>query len=79
MEHRRMKMLLKDMNAVIYGAGGAVGGSVARAFALEGARVFLAGRTLTRVETVAEEIHAAGELSETATAANISCGAVINW
>lgn len=29
-------MLLKNKNAVIYGAGGAVGGAVARAFAAKG-------------------------------------------
>jgi 3-oxoacyl-[acyl-carrier protein] reductase len=34
-------MLLQDKVAVIYGAGGAVGGAVARAFGAEGARVFL--------------------------------------
>jgi 3-oxoacyl-[acyl-carrier protein] reductase len=61
-----MKMLLEGKNAVIYGAGGAVGRAVARAFAREGARVFLAGRTLAKVETVAQEIHAAGKLAETA-------------
>jgi NAD(P)-dependent dehydrogenase (short-subunit alcohol dehydrogenase family) len=38
-------MLLEGKNAVIYGGGGAIGGAVARAFAREGARVFLAGRT----------------------------------
>lgn len=48
-------MLLENKNAVIYGAGG-VGGAVARAFAREGARVFLASRTLARVEAVAKEI-----------------------
>ena len=37
-------MLLEDKNAVIYGGGGAIGGAVARAFAREGARIFLAGR-----------------------------------
>jgi len=35
-------MLLKNKIAVIYGGGGAIGGAVARAFAREGARVFLA-------------------------------------
>jgi len=30
-------MRLKDKKAVIYGAGGAIGGAVARAFAREGA------------------------------------------
>jgi len=38
-------VLLEDKNAVIYGGGGKVGGAVARAFAREGAKVFLTGRT----------------------------------
>lgn len=59
-------MLLEDKNAVIYGAGGKVGGAVALAFAREGARVFLAGRTLAKVEAVAEEISAAGGTAEAA-------------
>jgi NAD(P)-dependent dehydrogenase (short-subunit alcohol dehydrogenase family) len=37
-------MLLKDKVAVIYGAGGAIGGAVGQAFAREGAKVFLTGR-----------------------------------
>jgi 3-oxoacyl-[acyl-carrier protein] reductase len=49
-------MLLEGKNAVIYGAGGAIGSAVARGFATEGARVFLAGRALARVKTVADEI-----------------------
>src|SRR5215207_4788603 len=65
-DQRRMKMLLKDKNAVVYGGGGSVGGAVARAFAREGANVFLAGRTLARVEAVAEEISAAGGRAEAA-------------
>jgi 3-oxoacyl-[acyl-carrier protein] reductase len=48
-------MLLKNKNAVIYGGGGAIGGAVARAFAREGARLFLAGRTLQSLEEVAED------------------------
>ncbi len=59
-------MLLENKNAVIYGGGGSVGSAVARAFAREGANVFLAGRTLTRVEAVAEEISAAGGTAEAA-------------
>ena len=35
-------MLLDDKHAVIYGGGGPIGGAVARSFAREGARVFLA-------------------------------------
>jgi 3-oxoacyl-[acyl-carrier protein] reductase len=38
-------MLLENKNAIIYGAGGGIGGAVARTFAREGASVFLAGRT----------------------------------
>jgi NAD(P)-dependent dehydrogenase (short-subunit alcohol dehydrogenase family) len=37
-------MLLENKTAVIYGAGGAIGAAVARAFAREGARLFLTGR-----------------------------------
>jgi 3-oxoacyl-[acyl-carrier protein] reductase len=59
-------MLLENRNAVIYGGGGAIGGAVARAFAREGARVFLAGRTLETVEAVAEDIRAAGGTAEAA-------------
>ncbi len=59
-------MMLKDKIAVIYGAGGAVGGAVARAFAREGARVFLTGRTLKKVEVVAKTISAAGGKAESA-------------
>jgi 3-oxoacyl-[acyl-carrier protein] reductase len=59
-------MLLQDKVAVIYGAGGAVGGAVARAFAAEGARVFLSGRTLGPVQAVAREITEAGGSAEAA-------------
>ena len=43
-------MLLEDKTAVIYGAGGAIGGAVARAFAREGARLFLTGRDRAKVD-----------------------------
>ena len=59
-------MLLENKNAVIYGGGGSVGGAVARAFAREGAKVFLAGRTGATLDEVAEEIVAAGGAAETA-------------
>jgi NAD(P)-dependent dehydrogenase (short-subunit alcohol dehydrogenase family) len=59
-------MLLEQKNAVIYGAGGAIGGAVARAFAREGANVFLAGRSLASVDAVAEAVAAAGGVVETA-------------
>lgn len=60
-------MLLEDKNAVVYGAGGAVGGAVARAFGREGANVFLAGRALAPLEAVAGEIAAARGAAEVAT------------
>jgi NAD(P)-dependent dehydrogenase (short-subunit alcohol dehydrogenase family) len=50
------KMILKNKIAVIYGAGGAVGSAVARAFAREGARLFLTGCHKAPVEAVAREI-----------------------
>lgn len=59
-------MLLDNKNAVIYGGAGSIGGAVARAFAREGARVFLAGRTSAKLEAVAEEIRSAGGAAETA-------------
>ena len=58
--------LLKDKVAVIYGAGGAVGGALARAFASEGAELFLTGRKPGPVQAVAEEIVAAGGSAEAA-------------
>jgi NAD(P)-dependent dehydrogenase (short-subunit alcohol dehydrogenase family) len=59
-------MLLQNKNAVIYGAGGAIGGAVARAFAREGARVFLTGRVLAPVENITREILSTGGLAEAA-------------
>ena len=59
-------MLLEDRNAVIYGAGGAIGGGLARTFAREGARVFLAGRTRESLEAVATDIRATGGSAEVA-------------
>ena len=59
-------MLLHDKVAVIYGAGGAIGGAVARAFASEGARLFRTGRSLAPVDAVAEEIIAAGGSADAA-------------
>jgi NAD(P)-dependent dehydrogenase (short-subunit alcohol dehydrogenase family) len=59
-------MMLKDKAAVIYGAGGAVGGAVARAFAREGADLFLTGRRLAPVEAVAKDVVSAGGSVEAA-------------
>ena len=60
-------MLLEGKTAVIYGGAGAIGSAVALAFAREGATVFLAGRTESRLEEVARDIRAAGSRVETAT------------
>lgn len=59
-------MLLQNKNAVIYGAAGAVGSAVARTFAREGATVFLAGRTMAALDSVATEIIAAGGAAHSA-------------
>lgn len=59
-------MLLEGKNVVIYGGGGAVGGAVARTFAGEGAKVFLAGRTGASLEAVASDIEKAGGRAEVA-------------
>lgn len=60
------ELLLADKNAVIYGGGGAIGGAIARVFAREGARVFIAGRTQAKLDAVADEIAATGGKVETA-------------
>jgi NADP-dependent 3-hydroxy acid dehydrogenase YdfG len=59
-------MMLEDKVAVIYGAGGAIGGAVARAFATEGADLFLTGRQRAPVEAVATDVVAAGGSAEAA-------------
>jgi NAD(P)-dependent dehydrogenase (short-subunit alcohol dehydrogenase family) len=59
-------LLLADRNAVIYGGGGAIGGAVARVFAREGAKVFIAGRTQAKLDAVARDIAATGGSVETA-------------
>lgn len=53
-------MLLEGKNAIVYGAGGAVGSAVAHAFARAGASVYLTGRTRERVDCVAAEILSTG-------------------
>jgi 3-oxoacyl-[acyl-carrier protein] reductase len=55
-----MTRLLENRTSVIYGAGGAIGGAVAQAFAREGAQAFLTGRRLAPLERVATEIKRAG-------------------
>src|SRR5262245_42396076 len=59
-------MMLKDKVAVIHGAGGDVGGAVARAFARAGARLFPRGRSLREVEAVAADVVGDGGVVEAA-------------
>jgi len=49
-------MLLDAKTAIVYGAGGAIGSAVARAYAREGADVHLAGRTWAALEEAAQRI-----------------------
>lgn len=51
-----MTQLLQGKAAIVYGGGGGIGTGVARTFAREGARVFLAGRTRKALEVVARDI-----------------------
>jgi 3-oxoacyl-[acyl-carrier protein] reductase len=51
-------MLLGNENAIIYGAGGSIGGAVAKEFAREEASVFLTGRNRENLETVAKGLYA---------------------
>lgn len=56
--------ILQNKNAVIYGAGGSLGGAVAKAFSEAGATVFLTGRNISSVQTIADEILKAGGKAE---------------
>ena len=59
-------MILKEKVALIYGAGGDVGGAVARAFPRDGAKLFLSGRHLPKVEAIAADIIGRGGVAEAA-------------
>jgi 3-oxoacyl-[acyl-carrier protein] reductase len=59
-------VLLEGRNALIYGGAGTIGGAVAEAFAREGARVHLIGRTGARLGALANRIRSAGRLAEMA-------------
>ena len=58
--------MLQNKNAVIYGAGGSLGGAVAKVLAASGANVFLTGRTVSSLQKVANDIFAAGGKAEVA-------------
>ena len=55
---------LKNNLAVVFAASGEIAGAVSRSFARHGAKVFVTGRNLAAVKTLAEEIKAAGGQAE---------------
>lgn len=59
-------MQLEGKVAIVYGAAGAMGGAVTRAFGTEGARLFLAGRTISKVQAMAEEVGSVGGWAQAA-------------
>jgi 3-oxoacyl-[acyl-carrier protein] reductase len=59
-------MLLDHKTAIVYGAAGAIGSEVARAYAREGAEVHLAGRTRPTLEEVALRIRHDGGVAHVA-------------
>lgn len=70
-------MILKNKNAVIYGAGGSLGSAVAKALAAAGATVYLTGRTVTTLEQVAAEIQKAGGFAKVEVVDAMDEGSVI--
>jgi NAD(P)-dependent dehydrogenase (short-subunit alcohol dehydrogenase family) len=71
--------LLSGKHAIVLGAGGAVGGAVAREFAAEGAEVFLSGRTRQGVEAVADRIKRDGGTAHAATVDAVDDAAVVAY
>jgi 3-oxoacyl-[acyl-carrier protein] reductase len=57
---------LEDKTAVIFGAGGEVGGAVAKELAAQGAHLFLSGRTKTPVQELAQAISSRGQTAAAA-------------
>jgi 3-oxoacyl-[acyl-carrier protein] reductase len=72
----KILMILQNKNAVVYGAGGSLGGAVAKAFAKAGARVFLTGHRIESIQKVADEIVRAGGKAEVAVVDGYDEGAV---
>jgi len=57
---QNQSMLLQNKNAVIYGGGMSLAGSVAHAMAREGANIFLAGRNIASLRKVKDDIIRSG-------------------
>ena len=68
--------VLNGKNAVVFGAGGSIGAAVAKEFATEDARVFLAGRTKASLEVVAQKITKSGGTAQTAVVDTLDDAAV---
>jgi NAD(P)-dependent dehydrogenase (short-subunit alcohol dehydrogenase family) len=58
--------ILKGKRAVIFGASGSIGGAVAQTFAVEGAQLYLAGRSQPSLDTIARQINDAGGRAQVA-------------
>lgn len=72
-------MILQNKNAVIYGAGGSLGGAVAKALAGAGARVFLSGHHIGPVKKLADEILASGSNADAEQVDALDEKAVNDW
>src|SRR2546421_10625008 len=68
--------LLDGKAAVIYGAAGGVGTAVAKAFAREGATVFLTGRTENSLKRIADDISSTGGVADVSKVDALSSEAV---
>jgi 3-oxoacyl-[acyl-carrier protein] reductase len=67
---------LQGKYAVVFGAGGSIGAAVAKEFAVEGAEVFLSGRTKPNVDAVAKQIATDGGRAHAAVVDAEDCEAV---
>jgi 3-oxoacyl-[acyl-carrier protein] reductase len=59
---RHDSLLLEGKRALIFAAGGSIGAAVAREFLVQGAEVFLSGRSKAKVEGLANDIGGNGNL-----------------
>ncbi|MEX6687092.1 hypothetical protein QTN47_06280 [Danxiaibacter flavus] len=66
---------LKNKVAVIYG-NRSVGGSIARAFGGEGARVFLMGRTPEKLKTITDKVFGANARASGVTLEQFNAGMI---
>src|SRR5215469_2967301 len=71
--------VLQGKIAVVFGGGGSIGAAVAREFAAEGAEVFLAGRNMSSVDSVARQIASSGGKAQAATVDTLDDASVISY